>query len=403
MKSALATSLLVLSAVASPLLQTPALAGPYPGMAGTEGSDAVAMNDAAIVAWATGAAELVRGPINLSNLAQGYAFFGTAANALGPVLSANPADVFDTVSLGDGGSITLTFAQPIRDGEGWDFAVFENGFSYAGESLAFLELAFVEVSSNGVDFFRFPAVSLTPTDTQVGTFEWIDPTDLYNLAGKHLQGWGTPFDLAALATAATADPRLDLATITHVRLVDVVGSIQPTYARLDSLGNVINGPWPTPFNTGGFDLDAVAVRHVAAPPAPTGYAAWKTENFTAEQLAVPAFIADDADPDGDGRANLLEYALGTTPTTADADLNAPALSLTDGHLRLTYVRPDGRDDLAYAVDWSSDLATWYSSTEYVITDAPIAAEGGGALITARAVAPFGVPARQFLRLHVSPP
>lgn len=400
MKSALATSLLALTAVASPLLHTPALAGPYPGMAGTEGSDAVAHDDAAIVAWATGVAELVRGPVNLSNLAQGYASFGTAANALGPVLSASPDDVFDTVSLGDGGSITLTFAQPIRDGEGWDFAVFENSFSFAGESLAFLELAFVEVSSNGVDFFRFPAVSLTPTDTQTGTFEWIDPTDLHNLAGKHLQGWGTPFDLADLAPVAASDPRLDLAAISHVRLVDVVGSINPAHARLDSLGNIINEPWPTPFNTGGLDLDAVAVRHVATP---AGYAAWKTASFTAGQLAQPAFVADHADPDGDGRANLLEYALGTTPTTADADLNTPAVSLADGHLRISCVRPDGRDDLVYAAEWSSDLATWYSTSEYVITETPVAAGAGGVLIAARAVAPVGTPPRQFLRLRVQLP
>jgi hypothetical protein len=46
-----------------------------------------------------------------------------------------------------------------------------------------------------------------------------------------------------------------------VRIRDVVGSIKPEYATLDSKGNPINDPWPTTFPTGGFDLDAVGVIH----------------------------------------------------------------------------------------------------------------------------------------------
>ena len=54
--------------------------------------------------------------------------------------------------LGDDGSLVLTFPAPIADGAGPDFAVFENAFS-----TEFLELAFVEVSSDGTNFTRFPA------------------------------------------------------------------------------------------------------------------------------------------------------------------------------------------------------------------------------------------------------
>ncbi len=386
----------LLLAWAGPILLPPVVAGPYPGAAGVPGSDAVALDDPGIIAWASGVAELVRGPVNIANLAQGFASFGSGANALGPVLGADPDDVFDTVSLGDGGSITLTFAQPMRDGAGWDFAVFENAFVLAGESRGFLELAFVEVSSNGVDFFRFPAVSLTPAVTQTGAFAWTDPTDIHNLAGKHAQGWGTPFDLAELTGA---NPLLDVQAISHVRLVDVVGSINPAHARHDSSGNVINDPWTTPFSTGGFDLDAVAVRHAASSP-DFGYAGWRGTRFTAAQLADPAFSGDAADPDGDGRANLLEYALATSPTAPDAGVNAPtpALPPADGRLELTYLRPDGRDDLALTAEWSADLAVWYSSAEYVVTGAPSVA-AGGRRFTARAVAPPGAPARQFMRLR----
>ena len=54
---------------------------------------------------------------------------------------------------------------------------------------------------------------------------------------------------------------LNLNAITHVRLIDVVGSIDPQYGTYDSQGTIINDPYPTDFESGGFDLDAVGVIH----------------------------------------------------------------------------------------------------------------------------------------------
>jgi hypothetical protein len=237
-------------AVALPLT---ALAGPYDGAAGTPGSQAVAKDDAAFVAWATGFTDLVRGPAQIDDLGLGYVSFGDGSLTLGPAVGSS----FDVVSLGDGGRITSTFTGGIGNGPGWDFAVFENAFSDT-----FLELAFVEVSSNGVDFFRFDAFSLTPTTTQIGGFGAVDTTNLYNLAGKYRQGFGTPFDLDTLVGRS---PLLDPNGVTHVRIVDVVGIVGSAFATTDSLGNAINDPWATPFATGGFDLDAIGVRHLAIP------------------------------------------------------------------------------------------------------------------------------------------
>ena len=384
---------------------TLAWAGPYSGPGGTAGSDAVAHDDPAIVAWADGVAEFVRGLAKITDPSAGLATYGVAADALGPCLSADPNDVYDTVSLGDGGSITLTFAEPIRDGEGWDFAVFENAFLQSGARTGFFELAFVEVSSDGENFFRFPAVSLTPTTTQIGGFAWIDPTDLHNLAGKHPQGWGTPFDLSELASHA---PLLDVHAVTHVRIIDVVGSIDPAHGSLDSLGNLINEPWPTPFSTGGFDLDAVAVRHLAGDPEPGGYAAWKQTRFTSAELAAPAISGDDADPDSDGRVNLLEYAFATDPRLADLAPDAPrAVIATDApggpaYLELHYTRPAGREDLACTVEWSDDLANWSDdATRLAVTETPDEGADGAISVVARALAAPGEMPRQFLRLRVT--
>ena len=157
----------------------------------------------------------------------------------------------NVISLGDGGVATMIFAQPITDGQGSDFAVFENSFEDY-----FLELAFIEVSSDGVHFVRFPATSLTSSAKQIGPFDRIpDVRKLNNLAGKSRGGFGTPFDLFELKDSAG----IDIQSITHIRVIDVIGSIDPRFASYDSDGNIINDPWPTPFPTCGFDLDAIAV------------------------------------------------------------------------------------------------------------------------------------------------
>jgi hypothetical protein len=205
----------------------------YAPPAGQEGSDAIHKDSAIIIAWATHS-EIIRGFINISDTSathngSNYASFGIPENTIGPV-AGNSADV---VSLGDGGKATLTFEHPIKNGNGPDFCVFENSFSDV-----YLELAFVEVSSNGTDFIRFPSHSLTQTDEQIGGFGSLDATKLYNFAGKYRQGYGVPFDLEELKDSAN----LNIEAITHVRIIDVVGSIHPTYATYDSFGNKVNDP-----------------------------------------------------------------------------------------------------------------------------------------------------------------
>jgi hypothetical protein len=212
--------------------------------------------------------------------------------ALGPATGSN----IDIVSLGHlnqeqigqgmaPGQITLLFSDPIRQGGGYDFVVFENAFIssadwgnglFAGQMFA--ELAYVEVSSNGVDFVRFPAVSLTPE--AVGRYGTIEIGYVYNLAGKHPNAngicTGTPFDLQEIADDPDVVAGLvDVNDIKYVRIVDVPGSGD----FLDEAAMHIDpGTWPVwdfyadnhpiydawdastaPDPSGGFDLEAVGV------------------------------------------------------------------------------------------------------------------------------------------------
>jgi hypothetical protein len=219
----------------------------FPPAAGQPGSTAIHADSSCFVAWAIHC-EVERGYINMTDTGitaggSNYSSYGVPSDALGKADN-------QVVSLGDKGSAVLTFEYPIVNGPGWDFAVFENSLNDT-----FLEFAFVEVSSNGTDYFRFPSVSLTQTDDQTGAFGDTEPTKINNLAGKYRVLYGTPFDLDDLDD----HPLLDQNLITHVRITDVGGSIQPLHASYDSQGNIINDPFPTPFESCGFDLDAVGV------------------------------------------------------------------------------------------------------------------------------------------------
>ena len=214
--------------------------------AGVAGTTAMHCDSSAFVAWATGCT-IERGPIEIG-VTDSLVSYGVDDDALGT------ADNM-VVSLGDGGTAVLTFASPIYNDVGPDFAVFENPFHNAPH--CFLELAFVEVSSDGENYFRFPAVTNVPYETQMGGFGIMDATMIHNFAGKYEVMYGTPFDLDEVEDNAL----LDKNKITHVRLVDVIGTIDPEYATYDSEGHIVNDPFPTPYWSSGFDLDAVGVIH----------------------------------------------------------------------------------------------------------------------------------------------
>lgn len=216
------------------------------------GTTAMHADSSAFVAWATGCT-VERGPMRIDKPENGLASYGADSLALGV-----PGGTYDVVSLGDGGTATLTFESPIYNGEGPDFAVFENGFANAVNPDTWaLELGFVEVSSDGVNFFRFPAVTYVQTDEQLGNAGSIVPAQLHNFASKYGAFYGTPFDLDEVED----NELLDKNRVTHVRVVDVVGNIDPEYATTDSEGHIVNDPWPTAFASSGFDLDAVGVIH----------------------------------------------------------------------------------------------------------------------------------------------
>jgi hypothetical protein len=233
---------------------------PIPGFVGDDGAGSVTSNNYVNLAFA-GWAEQVTDYSPAPDVDEEWSH---PTNALGPVTGCNT----NIVSLGEltedqitngmtPGMLTIKTSIPIHDDTGPDFAIFENGYYYSGSAEFFGELAFVEVSSDGTNFTRFPAISLT--ENAVDPYGGIVPEKVYNLCGKHAnaygRSWGTPFDLAELAsTPAVSNGTLNITNICYIRIVDIPGN----GAFKDSKAHPIYDPWET-FGSGGSDIEALGV------------------------------------------------------------------------------------------------------------------------------------------------
>ena len=122
----------------------------------------------------------------------------------------------------------------------------------------------------------------------------------------------------------------------------------------------------------------------------TAIESWRVTHFGTASATGDG--ADTADPDADGSANLLEYALGTAPKVPGPA--AYQIQASSGVLQLSFTRV-ADPSLTYTVQGSADLATWtdlWSSTGAQNTAGPVTVSDPAALSSF---------ARRFLRLRVS--
>lgn len=125
------------------------------------------------------------------------------------------------------------------------------------------------------------------------------------------------------------------------------------------------------------------------------FAEWRRQHFGT--TADTGTAANGADPDLDGRSNLLEYALGSVPTVADSGSPVTMGSAVDGagtHLMLTFTRI-ADPTLVYVVEASDDLGTW----SHIWTSSGAQNLAGTVVVTDSE--PQESHGRRFLRLNVT--
>ena len=221
--------------------------------------------------------------------------------------------------------------------------------------------------SNGIDY-TFPTgspISMAPGERIVLTKNLIRFNAAYTLPpGTRLIEW-------------TADKLSnDGEQLQLVRPAALDGLNVRQYARVDRVSYEALAPWPTAAAGAGSSLSkivlaeygndvanwaATAVNPGAAVPSP-GFAAW----VSSTGLPV-ADQAMEADPDGDGRSNLMEYALGSSATGFNAA--APfGLNFTGGNAELSFSLPINRPDMAVTLETSDTLSpgAWYTLPTYPI-------------------------------------
>lgn len=179
-------------------------------------ANSINKDDSSIVAWAIGVE--VERDANVTD--------GNYYDAVGKTQNT------EYVSLANGGKATVTFDRLIQNEYGFDFVVFSHG--------NMINTAFVEVSSDGENYFRFPAASMATDNETAYT------GDMYtNLAGVYNTGYGIAFDLDDLEDNAD----LDKYAVRYVRVIGVKSGVDT-----DSASNIIYDAATTGFLFAGIGV-----------------------------------------------------------------------------------------------------------------------------------------------------
>ena len=195
-------------------------------------------------------------------------------------------------------------------------------------------------------------------------------------------------------TVATASGQMNGTTPLHFPVRDFLIERVPgpvTYSKIDDYG----GSYAVRLvDVTGTALPTTAVRLSDAPygdtvTIPQDYLAW------AVGYGLPV-NSSALDTDGDGSANLLEYAFGTSPITRSPPQTGSCV-IGNKQGVFTFERPKWVTGVTYTLQWSSNLTTWTNAARQ-----PTIVFSSATTDTLQAIIP-ATQTRYFLRIKVSYP
>ncbi len=130
------------------------------------------------------------------------------------------------------------------------------------------------------------------------------------------------------------------------------------------------------------------------------YEEWKGTKFDTTQSGDLQISGPDADPDGDGHVNLIEYAFGGEPLSPDL-AGFFLTELNGSSLKISFPRRRNAEDLSYSTKGKADMTgVWLGGSDHVNW---IAIQGGEEFdtITVGDKLPPVIHPKSFLRLEVT--
>jgi subtilisin-like proprotein convertase family protein len=284
----------------------------------------------------------------------------------------------------------------------------------------------VNLSSSDMSEATVPASVTIPANQTNATFAVAAVDDLVSDGAGNVTITGTAGSLSATASVTVTDnePSIDGVTpgapnggdnsvwVGQLRSGALnqpalfrLGTNNPSWLSIDPTNGVLSG---TPTNSGNFTITLERTNSLGQSATQTFLLIVQstsvTTNFSDWISSYPALTGTnaslDADPDGDGKNNLMEYYLGLNPTQTGLDNGSMSMSNgASNTFSMTFRRAKGVTGITSAVEASGHLSSSWGTNgvQQTVTD-----KGTHEEVTATVTNAPGE-TRKFMRLKVSQP